>query len=94
MLQEVVLKVVKIKSNMDEKQHRELIKSIEKIEKVFQQRVIIELYRSGIPQSVIGKNLGIGAGVVNRLLKGTNRQNKHVKEAESKNSSKTQKKNK
>jgi len=79
---------------MDEKQHRELIKSIERIEKVLQQRVIIELYRSGIPQSVIGKNLGIGAGVVNRLLKGTHIQNKYVKEAESKNSSKTQRKNK
>jgi len=68
---------------MDEKQLKELIKNIERIEKVLQQRVIIELYRSGIPQSVIGKNLSIGAGVVNKLLKGVKKQNKYGKETQS-----------
>ena len=94
MLQEVALKVAKRKNNMNEKQHKELIKSIERIEKILQQRVIIELYRSGIPQSVIGKNLGIGAGVVNKLLKGAKRQNQYGKETKPQNSSKTSSKNK
>ena len=53
-----------------EKEQKELVKILKNIEKALQQRVIIELYRSGISQPDIGKNLGIGAGAINKLLKG------------------------
>ena len=53
-----------------EKDNNELLITLKNIEKSLQQQVIIELYRSGIPQPDIAKNLGIGAQVVNKLLKG------------------------
>lgn len=57
-----------------EKETKEIIKKIEGLERTLQQLVIIELYKGGISQPEIGKNLGIGAGVVNKLLKGIKKQ--------------------
>lgn len=51
-------------------ENKEIIKRLENIEKIIQQQVIIELYRDGITQPNIAKNLGISAKTVNKLLKG------------------------
>ena len=60
-----------------EKEQEKFIKALGDIEKVLQQNIIIELYKIGITQPDIARNLSIGAGVVNKLLKGVKVQNQY-----------------
>lgn len=60
---------------MEKENNKEFINLLSNISKSFQQRIIIDLYKIGITQPDIARNLGIGAGVVNKLLKGIKKNN-------------------
>lgn len=49
---------------------KELHSLLANIQKTLQQHTVIGLYNLGISQPDIARNLGIGAGTVNKLLKG------------------------
>ena len=59
---------------MENNNNKKILQILESINNSLQQQIIIELYRSGIPQTQIAKNLTIGAGTVNKLLKGIKKQ--------------------
>ncbi len=57
-----------------DKEYKELGKKVDHIERTLQHLLAIELFRHDVPQSEIGKHLGIAKGSVNKLLKGLKKQ--------------------